>query len=456
MATSNKDFSEIGRKLLHISMGAFAFLLRYLSWEGALLCAVAAFLNNILILPRLTAKFYREGQPKDIGIIFYPISVFFLILFFPDRMYLAAGLWAIMALGDGLATIVGKKYGSAKLPWSRDKSWAGSIAYVIAAALGCSLLIWWTIHPLPEGESALFFFLTLPVLLAVFSALMESLPFGVNDNLLVPMVGAFAAYMLVKIYETRIHTDWAALLEPRNFPVPFLLEAFLVALALGTVSFALRLVSKKGYIAGIFAGTLIYAFTDWRGFLILAVFFIVGSALTKFGYRQKEKLGLAQEDKGARGSKHVIANVTLPMILALVYFLSGFELVFAVAFAAALATALSDTSGSEFGQLYGKKAFMITTFRKVPRGTDGAISREGTLASFVAPFIIVVAAFFSKFVYLIVPALIIGVAAFIGSTAESYMNALIKNKAEADNELMNFLNTVTGAGAAILLFYLIL
>lgn len=449
LKANNDVFTELGRKSLHILMGGFAFLLRYLSWEAALLCALAALLNNLFLLPRLTAKFYREGQPKDIGIIFYPISVFFIILFFPNRMYLAAGIWAIMALGDGFATIFGKRFGKTKLPWHTHKSWIGSIAYLIAASAGASLLIWWTLHPLPEGENPLFFYLLLPLLLAFFSALMESLPFGVNDNILVPMTGAFAAYLIIKVHEANVTLPWDKLPE-------LLLYGIGASIVLGLFAMLLKLVSKKGFIAGIFAGTLIYTFTNWMGFLLLALFFIIASALTKFGYKKKEARGLAQEDKGARGTRHVAANVTLAMILGVVWFVSGFNPVFAVAFAASLATALSDTSASEFGQLYGKHTFMITNFKRVQPGTDGAISAEGTLAGFVAPFILAVAAYLSGFVSLALAAFIIGIAGFFGNIIESYLNAYIKDKSESDNELMNFLNTITGAGIAILVFNLLL
>lgn len=35
---------------------------------------------------------------------------------------------SLMCGGDGLADIVGRKFGSAKLPFNRTKSWAGSLA----------------------------------------------------------------------------------------------------------------------------------------------------------------------------------------------------------------------------------------------------------------------------------------------------------------------------------------
>lgn len=448
MATSKPaNYSEIGRKLLHISMVVFAFLLRYLSWEGALACAAAAFLHNVFILPIYTKKFYREGTPKDIGIIFYPVAVFFVVLFFPDKLFIAAAIWAIMSFGDGLATIVGIKFGRKKLPWSKDKSWAGSITYLVAGTAGASLLTWWTLHPLPAGESAMFYYFLFPLILTFISAVFESLPFGLNDNLLVPLVGAFSAYIIFSFYPYTAAPDWV--LFKRQ-----IVCGFGVTVIVGLLSFALKLVSKKGAIAGVIAGTLIYAFSGWRGFLLLLAFFIIASVLTKLGYDKKAKKGLAQEDKGARGTKHVAANVSFGIIIAVIWFFSGFQPVFAAAMAAAFATALSDTSSSEIGQLYGRHTFMITSLKKAKPGADGAVSLEGTLAGLIGSFTIAATALASGFIRGALPFVIIGAAGFIGNLIESYMNALIKDKSHMDNELMNFLNTMTGAGLAIIIFNL--
>ena len=45
-------FSETARQIVHMSMGAFALLLRVLTWWQAALCALAALLFNALVLPR--------------------------------------------------------------------------------------------------------------------------------------------------------------------------------------------------------------------------------------------------------------------------------------------------------------------------------------------------------------------------------------------------------------------
>lgn len=46
---------------------------------------------------------------------------------------------AMMCGGDGVADLVGRRWGSAKLPWNRGKSWAGSAAmFAGGCALACA------------------------------------------------------------------------------------------------------------------------------------------------------------------------------------------------------------------------------------------------------------------------------------------------------------------------------
>ena len=49
----------------------------------------------------------------------------------------------------------------------------------------------------------------------------------------------------------------------------------------------------------------------------------------------------------------------------------------AVAYVASLATKLSDTLASEVGKAYGKTCYLSTTLKRVPPGTEGAVSLEG-------------------------------------------------------------------------------
>ena len=57
----------------------------------------------VLIMTAVTAVFWRES----------PVGMMVL---------------SLMCGGDGLADIVGRKFGAAKLPFNKSKSWAGSLA----------------------------------------------------------------------------------------------------------------------------------------------------------------------------------------------------------------------------------------------------------------------------------------------------------------------------------------
>jgi uncharacterized protein (TIGR00297 family) len=58
----------------------------------------------------------------------------------------------------------------------------------------------------------------------------------------------------------------------------------------------------------------------------------------------------------------------------------GLEL-WRLGFVASFCSKLSDTTASEVGKAYGKTTYMSTPpFSSVPRGTEGAVSAEGTLA----------------------------------------------------------------------------
>lgn len=227
--------------------------------------------------------------------------------------------------------------------------------------------------------------------------------------------------------------------------------------ALAAVAFLLGTVSRSGVVGGVVVGTLLYTLTGWRGWLLLVTFFVLGSGLSKLGYKRKEALGVAQEDRGRRGAKHALANCGGALIFAALF---GFtdSPAFLLAYVGAFATAVADTAGSEVGQLYGKTPILITTFRRVPVGTDGAVSLEGTLAGIVASLVLALVGFVVGFApqYAAHVLWLIPVAAFLGTTVESYVGAAFHQVKAIDNEVMNFLNTLVGGLAAWLLGWMIL
>ena len=79
----------------------------------------------------------RTGDPGEIlrGPLYYGIAfVLLTVLFWKD---LPTGMTALMMMcgGDGLADIVGRRVASPKLPWSREKSVAGTASVFIGGWL---------------------------------------------------------------------------------------------------------------------------------------------------------------------------------------------------------------------------------------------------------------------------------------------------------------------------------
>jgi uncharacterized protein (TIGR00297 family) len=124
-------------------------------------------------------------------------------------------------------------------------------------------------------------------------------------------------------------------------------------------------------------------------------------------------------------------------------------------YTAAFATALADTASSEIGQAYGRTTVLLTNWKRVPPGTEGAVSLEGTLAGVFASIVLALIAYWIGFLSQPKEVLIVVLAAFIGNTLESIIGNRLERFPLITNEVTNFLNTVIGALAEILLYVLI-
>ena len=124
--------TELLRKLVHVGSGFIAITLAWLTWQQALGLAVAALVFNALILPRIGGKALHRAEDlrrgHAFGIIMYPLSVVILTLVFRERLEFVAIGWALMAFGDGMASVIGSLAGRHRLP--RDVSeWKSGISF---------------------------------------------------------------------------------------------------------------------------------------------------------------------------------------------------------------------------------------------------------------------------------------------------------------------------------------
>ncbi|MBZ5638971.1 MAG: DUF92 domain-containing protein [Acidobacteriia bacterium] len=458
--------TELRRKSVHMSMGLFALLLRWLSPFEAAACAAVALLFNLFVLHRLTRRSLLRDDERargySTGIVLYPAAVLTLILVFHHRFELAAACWALMAFGDGMATVTGVSLRGPKLPWNERKTWWGFCAFALYGTCTSALLIRWVQHgdvesgaigssflgqPTSSPVSDTAFLLLGCLAASVVAGFAESLETGVDDNLLVPLTGGGALYAATLVEPVRLAAAGGAL--GHDLAVGAAVNVLLAAAA-----YAARGVDVSGAAGGWVLGTLLYGFGGWRGFLMLLGFFAVATAATQVGYARKAALGIAQERGGRRGARHALANAGAGVLFAFLAAATPYHAAFTLASVAAFATALADTASSEVGQAFGRRHFLVTTFRRVPAGTEGAVSVEGTLAGVLASIALASAAWGVGLVGASGVA-VVTAAAFVGTTLESYLGAIPRRAGPIDNEFLNFANTLAGGLAAIGIFFFV-
>jgi uncharacterized protein (TIGR00297 family) len=433
--------NELLRKSLHIAFGFGAFALRWLPWQVAAGVCVVAIASNWLLLHRLVGRHVsRHERGYDAGIVLYPVAVLLLVLVFRHELHFAAIGWALLAFGDGVATLAGKSIRIASLPWNRDKSWGGLFAFFIVGSAAAIAVAYWLDYRHP--------FIILIAALA--AAITESLSLGIDDNLTVPFA-ASVALVVAAIPVVHPYATW-----PQT-PLWLIVNA-----VLALVAYLTRSVSFSGALGGWVLGAILILGAGWPMYVGLLVFFILGTVATKLGYSRKAHAGLAQEGGGRRGFSHAFSNVGVAAICAIAVSrlartthgsLVEIELLPLLMGIAALATAAADTVASEIGQLIGKRAFLPVSLRRVPVGTEGAISVEGTLAGLAGGFVVALSGMLAvhamfKDVFAFSWGIVVALTfcAFAGSYLESIAGSWNRKRiAPIPNGVLNFCNTAAGA-----------
>jgi len=139
---------------------------------------------HIFLRYRLIA---REGNTSDRidAVAGYACSVFSMVLCFPGDLELALVTLAILAFGDGSATLIGKVVGGPKLPWNPTKSWSGLCAFVAVGGTMASLMYFGeTRNPeaLFNGSVGWPHILLCGFVPALVASIAESIPSQANDN----------------------------------------------------------------------------------------------------------------------------------------------------------------------------------------------------------------------------------------------------------------------------------
>jgi phytol kinase len=202
--------SKLSRKVIHIGTGPI-FVLCWLLFKDTAdarwLAALVPFAITVqfaliglgVLKDEASVKaMSRTGDPREIlrGPLFYGIMfVVLTLVYWKDS---PIGMIALMMMcgGDGIADIVGRRIASPKLPWSREKSVAGSVG-VFAGGWVLSAIILFVYVTMGIFAGPLTNYLVPLTIIALGGALIESLPYRDIDNISMTLASALIAHLVL-------------------------------------------------------------------------------------------------------------------------------------------------------------------------------------------------------------------------------------------------------------------
>jgi phytol kinase len=183
--------SEVVRKIVHIGAGnviVLAWWLRIPGWVGiaasVLFSGITLLSYYVPILPGINGI----GR-KSLGTFFYAVSIGLLVSYFwpMGKPYYAVIGILIMTWGDGLAALIGQRFGKHRyVLWGMEKSWEGSLTMALVSLIVTSLVLLVVQGPVWQTWVT-------ALVVAIAATILEAFSqFGI-DNLTVPLGSALVS-----------------------------------------------------------------------------------------------------------------------------------------------------------------------------------------------------------------------------------------------------------------------
>ncbi|XP_076918832.1 putative phytol kinase 3, chloroplastic [Bidens hawaiensis] len=200
-ATRGIFHQKLNRKLVHTTIG-LAFMLCWPLFssgrQGAVMAALIPGVNIIKVLliglgiwkDEATVKsMSRDGDYRELikGPLYYASTIALSSLIYWRTSPIAIAAICNLCAGDGMADIIGRRFGTKKIPYNKDKSFAGSIAMAAAGFIvSVGYLHYFSMFGYFEVSWQMIFGF---LVVSVASALVESHPISTtfDDNLMVPL-----------------------------------------------------------------------------------------------------------------------------------------------------------------------------------------------------------------------------------------------------------------------------
>ncbi|MCL2295883.1 MAG: DUF92 domain-containing protein [Methanomassiliicoccaceae archaeon] len=225
--------------------------------------------------------------------------------------------------------------------------------------------------------------------------------------------------------------------------------------ALSAIAYRLQMLTFSGALASLVVGYTVGVFGSVEWLIVLVIFTAAGLVATKMDLSEKSKYGLQEGDLGERSYKNVLGVGIPACAFAFLYGVNAYlhepyGLALTVAFITTLTVAAADTVASEIG-VRDRKVWLITTFERVKRGTNGGVSVLGTAASVAAAVFTGVVGWLLIFkgidAYVLVP-ISMGV---LGNMIDSVFGAAFENKGRMSKYTNNCVSATISAFLGIII-----
>lgn len=363
---------ELSRKIVHILLANWIFLAPL--FDSIFFCLVLPFafiiINSLSVKYDLISSMEREGSQRNWGTVYYAIG-----LFVVTGLSYISGMWSIaligmlvLGYGDGLAALIGRKYGKANKISEAGKSLAGSLVvflagFFISLLVGLYGMVRDQIGPLPIQA-----LLLISILTGLYSALLEISGTNGRDNISLPIFSGIFASLLLHFFTIG--------------------QLIVIGLSSLIIFYAARRdsITLDGSLVALATGQTLYVFGGPFIYLSLIVFFILASLATKIKNKEKEEIKKRPEKKG-RNWVQVISNSFPAVVIVWISYLTSRNDILVLAHCV-FSAACADTFSSEIGSLSKGKVFNLFNGNILPKGLSGGVTSLGLVAGFFGSLIL--------------------------------------------------------------------
>lgn len=191
---TQKTDTELTRKIVHIGTGNVILLAWWLNITANVILLASVVASVVAIasyfLPLLPSV--NGVGRKSLGTLFYAVSIGILTALFwhqGEKQFTAVGI-LIMSYGDGMAALIGQKWGKNPYEfWGNKKSLEGSLTMTLVSILVVLIM-------LNIGSEWQWYDLIIALVVGVSATILETFSWIGIDNLTVPVLCGIIAYGL--------------------------------------------------------------------------------------------------------------------------------------------------------------------------------------------------------------------------------------------------------------------